>query len=477
MRLDGPYVSLSHRWGSTSIAMTTQDTLAMFMNGVEVSGLPQTFQDAIIITKKLGIQYLWIDSLCIIQGDSKDWQHEAALMDNVYRNAVCNLSALGAESSHEGLFLPRNAELIRQPVVQVAWKDHPNETYAIIHKDFWTDRVDNAPLNHRGWVLQERLLAPRILHFGSEQVFWECHEVDACETYPHGLPKLLRKDHMIRFKALDLGSPATYPREHSPMDQVSVHDEYDIWHNIVKQYTKCALTMDGDKLVAISGIAKIFQSKLQDEYLAGLWRRILLPDLLWCADRVENEEKGRAPRRPNSYRAPSWSWASIDGVIQPFGHSSKFDYEKEAMATILDAKTSPVSEDPTGQVIGGMIRLRGVLYPEGLEIEHTNSRFGSIFDAHDNYITRLNYDVRPNLPTQTRTIYCLPLSFYDAGDDSVIRGLGLEPSGLGQGVYRRFGWFSVRSIEACKALQEETGDVEERRKLYCEEEDGVLVII
>ncbi|KAL9119089.1 MAG: hypothetical protein Q9187_004354 [Circinaria calcarea] len=229
MRLDGPYVSLSHRWGGTSITMTTQDTLAMFMDGVEVSSLTQTFQDAIIIAKKLGIQYLWIDSLCIIQGDSKDWQHEAALMNHVYMNAVCNLSALGAESSHEGLSLPRNAELIRhQPVVQVAWKDYLNETYAIIDEDFWSDRVHNAPLNHRGWVFQERLLAPRVLHFGSEQVFWKCHEMDACETYPHGLPKALKKDHSIHFKALDLGSPATYQREHSPVDQVSIHDEYDI---------------------------------------------------------------------------------------------------------------------------------------------------------------------------------------------------------------------------------------------------------
>ena len=474
---DGPYISLSHRWGTASVTMTTQDTLQMFMNGIECSSLPKIFQDAVVVARKLGAHYLWIDSLCIIQGDSDDWQHEAALMHHVYRNAVCNLSALGAESSHDGLLFPRTAESVQPLTVEVAWKDFPRETYAVIDEEFWTDRVHNAPLNYRGWVFQERLLAPRLLHFGAEQVFWECHEMDACEMYPQGLPQVLRQDHLKRFKALNQGSNITFQAENPSAKQVSIHDDYNIWHNLVKQYTKCNLTMDEDKLVAISGIAKIFQSKLRDEYLAGLWRRILLDELLWMAGPRENESRGRATSRPKKYRAPSWSWASIDGVINPHGHSPAFDNEKGSMATILDAKISLLSQDPTGQVIEGVIRLRGFLYPRRLEIKNTTFRMATMFDIHDNYLTEFVYDVRPTPRTQTRVIYCLPLSFRDDGDDFTMWGLGLEPVGLRQGVYRRFGMFNVNGKDQCKALQEEPEDAEERRKLYCEEEDGVLVII
>lgn len=446
------------------------------MIGIEVPSLPQTFQDAIVVARKLGIPYLWIDSLCIIQGDSKDWQHEAALMHHVYRNAACNLSALGAQSSDEGLFLPRNAQSIRPLTVEVAWKGYPEETYAVVDEKFWTDRVHNAPLNRRGWVFQERLLAPRVLHFGSEQMYWECHEMDACETYPQGLPQVLRQNQQRRFKALYEGSPITSQPENSSIDQVSVHDDYDIWYNLVEQYTKCILTNDEDKLVAVSGIAKVFQFKLKDEYLAGLWRRILLDDLLWHAGPQGNESKGRATSRPQRYRAPSWSWASIDGVISPHGHSPTCENKERTMAIVLAAEVSPLSQDSTGQVIGGTIRLRGILYPRRLEIKNTKFRLATIFDAHENAMTRLEYDVRPTPRNQTRIIYCLPLSFRDDGDNLTVWGLGLEPSGLGQGVYKRFGVFNVSGKDQCKALQEEIGDAEEKRKLYCEDEDGVVVI-
>ena len=478
----GSYISLSHRWGKFPITMTTQGTLELFISGIEVMSLPKTFREAILVARNLGIGYLWIDSLCIIQGDPKDWQHEAALMHHVYRNAACNLSALDAESGHEGLFPPRNAESVRPLIVKVAWRDHPKGPYAIVDEEFWTDRVYDAPLNHRGWVFQERLLAPRVLHFGSEQVFWECQEMDACETYPEGLPTILRRTYAERFKALYQGSPVAGGQELSLADQVSDHGYYNIWHRLVTQYTKCALTMDEDKLVAISGIAKIFQSKLGDDYLAGLWRRILLDELLWQAGPRENESRGGTTRRPIEYRAPSWSWASIDGVITPTGHRPDYDYDKETMAVILDARIFPLSQDPTGQVIGGMIRLRGVLYPRTLEIRNKKFRLAEMFDIRSNPIAQLVYDVRPmsrtQLPrTQLRKIYCLPLTFGEDGDDFSIWGLGLEPAGVEQGVYRRFGMFNVNGKDQCKALQEETGNEEERRKLYCEEEDGVLVII
>lgn len=89
------------------------------------------------------------------------------------------------------------------------------------------------------------------------------------------------------------------------------------WHAVLEGYSRCSLTMEKDKLVAISGIAKTFQAKLKDDYIAGLWRRVLVTDMLWKVSSRGNEASGHHARRPKEYRAPSWSWASVDGVIQP----------------------------------------------------------------------------------------------------------------------------------------------------------------
>lgn len=414
------------------------------MNGIDVSSLPKTFQDAITASRNLSVRFLWIDSLCIIQ-ETDDWERESSFMGHIYANAMCNLSALGATAENGGLFFPRNAESIRPLKLEIACKDGP---YELIHQGFWESAVDDMDLNLRGWVFQERLLAPRILHFGSEQLFWECRELKACESYPEGLPKGIET--------------RSWKRNYTPtgLSHVPSRKLMMIWHELVEQYTRCSLTMDEDKLVAISGIAKIVQRKLKDDYLAGLWRRNLLEDLLWDVLPIEVRAQ-----RPDRYRAPSWSWASVDGRISYWGSSTGQD-----RITVINAEVSLQSVDFTGQVKAGEIRLRGNLC-EGRFLGRQGV-FCHVIDKPTVYVTP---DVVSAYPIGTETlVYFLPVTLY--GISKQQRGLCLESTQVRQGVYQRIGTFQCWDTGE-KVFPSATETEEERRKLYLEEEDGVLIII
>ena len=176
-----PYVALSHCWGKTEpgeipLYCTTRENISTREKGFRTTNLPQTLQDAIEVTKGLNIQYLWIDSLCIIQGDGGDWDQESKRMEGVYTSAYCTLAATSAVDSNSG-FLKRNVnseyihvqdELGRRVYVCTGIADFDNE-------------VEGAELNKRSWVMQERYLSCRTIHFGTNQAYWECGEGVYCE--------------------------------------------------------------------------------------------------------------------------------------------------------------------------------------------------------------------------------------------------------------------------------------------------------
>ena len=170
-----------------------------------------------------------------------------------------------------------------------------------------------------------------MLHFGADELLWECKEKVACESFPETFPKALF---------------------HGWSDQ-RTQPIYDIWPEIIHRYTSAKLTHGKDKLVALSGIAgvakdEIVRSGLDDDYIAGMWRRNLENQLWWSIiDRSD---------RPSPYRVPSWSWASVDGtVIYPsmgVGGQDVVQY-----AHVLDVRVTPVGTDPFGQVKGGVLKL------------------------------------------------------------------------------------------------------------------------
>jgi hypothetical protein len=195
------YVTLSHCWGSIEIKKLERSNLEDMKKAIIMSSLPKTFQDAIRITRELGIQYLWIDSLCIIQDSTEDWFKESNLMGDIYSNSYCTISATAAKDGSVGLFLDRKPP-VANPVLCISanWDRQVHRKYYAhtgtlnkkgqVDRDsgMWVREVDSAPLNQRAWVLQERFLSRRNLMFGRNCLFWECAGKRACEAFPDGLP-------------------------------------------------------------------------------------------------------------------------------------------------------------------------------------------------------------------------------------------------------------------------------------------------
>jgi hypothetical protein len=334
----------------------------------------------------LHFRYLWIDSLCIIQDSAEDWAHESLLMGSVYKYGICNIAAASGHDGRAGCFYDRNPLLIQPLVVQATWsgrtllgslKESDLSTNKLIAGEYcvyrgeWREEIENAPLNQRAWVVQERLLAPRILHFNSQQIYWECRTCRASETLPKGLPE--RPTFKIGAPAIgDDGSnwqktikmtKEVWERFSSP-PAPRKYKEYRQWDEIVSAYTKCGLTKEKDKMIAISGIAKIFRDKMKDEYLAGLWRCFLPYQLLW---RVQDPG---STRRPENYRAPSWSWAAVEGEIkETFYIQREEKVGRDKCVNIHDVSVTTLSGDGMGVVTGGFITLGGRLAKGALIIE------------------------------------------------------------------------------------------------------------
>ncbi|KAJ4379768.1 hypothetical protein N0V86_004951 [Didymella sp. IMI 355093] len=185
----------------------------------------------------------------------------------------------------------------------------------ILDAAFWIDRVEKAPVNTRGWVLQERLLSPRVLHFCHDQIAWEClgrpncRGFDAAEGQPHGMSDFKLTDRGIvqgvRLKAL-----GTHQTSHTPEAPLTE------WARIVETYSKTVLTKPKDKLIAVAGMAKYMRTKINAEYVAGLWKVNLASQLLWRVEPIfdiaTRQFSHPGVARYKNYRAPSFSWAAID---------------------------------------------------------------------------------------------------------------------------------------------------------------------
>jgi hypothetical protein len=176
-----PYATLSHCWGKIEIKRLLQGNIKECRKGIEIDVLPKTFQDAITITRKLGIRHLWIDSLCIVQDSAEDWAEQSSVMGKVYQNGYCNIAATGAHDGRAGCFLERDPKLAQKCRVKLELNLRKfklrHGLYDLVPRSLWDVGLYVAPLNRRAWVAQERIMAPRILHFSSNQLFWECTEL------------------------------------------------------------------------------------------------------------------------------------------------------------------------------------------------------------------------------------------------------------------------------------------------------------
>jgi hypothetical protein len=323
----GPYASLSHRWGGANILKCTTDTIDDLKTKVPVSALPATFRDALYAIKYLGIKYIWIDSLCIIQDSTADWTREAQTMIKVYQRALINLAATRSQGSNMGLFVDRDVGLMYSGVFQIDNGVVKGDFFAVeaaLDSEHWDLEIETAPLNARGWVMQERLLSPRVAHFASEQIFWDCPELTASETVPSGKqiwPRVVTAWVGRKNDSNLLNVPG---RKDQAVGQ---------WATVVNAYSKCQLTFNSDKFTAFSGLTEYFGGLLSDEYCCGLWRPHLEIQLCWIAS------QGRSGFSKRNDVAPSWSWVSIDGPVkapQPQGYEG---YDLTLHSTVVGVHT------------------------------------------------------------------------------------------------------------------------------------------
>ncbi|QGI66511.1 hypothetical protein CEK26_010470 [Fusarium fujikuroi] len=293
-RPTGPYMTLSHRWSDYN----------RFRRSIDTSCLPRVFQQAIEVTRSLQIRYLWIDSLCIMQDIAcGDWEAEALKMGDVYANSFLNLPAsyTAGEDENPSIFSPESWNHVL-PSELVLENDKELRSNLFIDGDLWNDEVGESPLMERGWVFQERFLAPRVLHFGMRQLAGECNGGGALQMFPTGLPPRFEDNYKK-----DVCWPIM-----RPINTLSSEEFCSRWHDIVTAYSAGHLTFNTDKLIAFAGIAKIIQSLGSDEYIAGTWKSTIIADLAWWVYKAN----GRLPSgHQAAHRAPSWSWLSSDRQI------------------------------------------------------------------------------------------------------------------------------------------------------------------
>jgi hypothetical protein len=346
------YFTLSYRWNQNIPAtfQTVKSNLDEYMVSIRLEILPKTMRDAILITRRFGIRYLWIDALCIIQDSEDDWAREANTMANVYKNSLLTIAvATDTNSEADVCFRPRSRLRVRPLGVNSLWADGSTK-YVFADRRITQDgsRPPSA-LDKRAWVLQEQLLSPRVLTYSNEELYWDCICLNASETFPNGLPGFYDADlklmDMRLFKEAVLTGSA---------DLIKSQRFYNSWKEIVEEYSSRQMTKETDKLAAILGLAKEAAFGLKDTFLLGLWKGHLHRDLLWWVKDPETAS------RPATFKAPSWSWASINAPIS-FELRGR-DYDRR-VGNCINIILTEVESDQTLPNLTGKLIVRGKLFP------------------------------------------------------------------------------------------------------------------
>ncbi|GAB1317196.1 hypothetical protein MFIFM68171_07406 [Madurella fahalii] len=361
------YIALSHCWGGNIPDALTARTLPLMRESIAEPTLPRNFRDAIHATRRLGVQYLWIDSLCILQDSAVDWATESPTMGQVYAHAHCVIAATASADAQGGCFRERSPTWRERTIMASAARRCFVSSPPLI-RDLFYWRVELAPLTGRAWAFQERLLARRVVHFCEGVVLFECNTLQASELHVHGAryatePYVVRDGKLVRWLDGAVLGPlrnrmsgrgaggvdAERAAERAavrgirgaldvlqslgPVSRQSFGEKiefYKRWYEMVSAYSQGQLTRQSDRLVALAGVAELVQKRAQVPYLAGLWASgIMELGLLWV---VKGPREKQFP-----CCAPSWSWASANGRIGLLPRGSLGSRSVSVRSVILEA--------------------------------------------------------------------------------------------------------------------------------------------
>jgi hypothetical protein len=424
-----PYATLSYCWGDLDFLTTTTSALEEFLIKIPVERLPQTFKDAIQIVRALDIDYIWIDSLCIVQDSNADWRKESSRMSEVYGSSYINIAASSAANPGEGCFTkPQFFCDNVEAKVTVAGKEYECWFYHIGNS--YTSAVERSHLMSRAWAVQEKLLPTRSIHFGNRGAFWECRSSVGLERLPNLFEGAV--------SGLSLASLT-----HNLADNADP-DLYQRWKRVVTAYSIANLTLSRDKLPGLAGIARHFGNHKECEYLAGMWRDATFDaQLCWCIF---------GPQARPEWRAPSWSWASVNGSASfyPF-EPAKLKLPRIVCARTLQASVAQVNGDAYGEVSGGWIRIACSHILSG-KIGMVASQPTIIFRLQHGACNPVSISLDCTNDTDTEgsgKIYVLPIFTTSVSSMQTnvstqhedARGLVLQKTGGALGEFRRVGFF------------------------------------
>jgi hypothetical protein len=294
---------------------------------------------------------MWVDFMCIIQDDDgQDFAHEAETMYKVYGLSTCTIAAANSGHGDGGFFAERSPYHVRACRVPNPFKTDSQYSFNIMSQylnRIYEEGVRRSEWFQRGWVFQERILAPRLLIFSGKQILWGCGQLQAGESWPRGKTS---ENHIDQFASVEVDkarlSEVLDPRR-------GISKTHAAWWTFLQDYMPSELTVRSDRLPAIQGIAALVAAQTGERYCSGFWLTDDLPHaLLW---RV----KDILAARPAEYRAPSFSWASVDGEVL-FNTTAVSEEEEE--------------EEDTSKRVTSLVRIMGgVQLPGGPSGEKTRN--------------------------------------------------------------------------------------------------------
>lgn len=335
-------------------------------------------RQAIQATRELGLSYIWIDALCIVQDDPDDWACEAAQMQHVYSNATVTISATASSDASEGLFRPRNDSngplllllpvrlSLRVPRVLRSYSTHIRHWY-VLPANAGKTLFEDGPVDKRGWTLQEQEMSTRLLHFGEGVLHWACLTSSGSEADPQGPSYEYGKFYDTRARRYAI------QRWDSLGDGRS--KQYEKWERLVAAYTKRTLSYASDRVPAILGLARAMAPALRSgDPVAGIWSggEFGVRSLAWAAQTFGGVANPCYP---------SWSWASTTAET---GYFLVGDYHvirgrsQTWLVELIDVEIAKTSVSQN--YVAGVVRLKGMLgcfdhaLAGGYDLEHPNVR-------------------------------------------------------------------------------------------------------
>jgi hypothetical protein len=346
---------LSYSWGGRKFSATTVESYERLKCGFEKEDLPIAFQEAAMIARFLNINYIWIDSLCIIQDDVNDWEEQAAQMGQIFESAAITIAASLSGSPYDSLFTRRNAKYEEFELYDDLERVHDGVVFRARRKIVFgihakTGRSRDADrLDTRAWGLQEKLLSSRLIAFTGAEIQWTCQKSKVCECQ--------RKSYTPQ------------PLFLLPVKEAEMKNEYGYakaWSKIVEPYSDRNLTFPDDRLPALSGLAKKFWEVTNFTYIAGLWQETIWYDLMWQYDTVTSSTQMvdiSASHIPvaTTYIGPSFSWVSAPGAVNYRLARHSYPGTRVRHMSILSCSYDTNGRDVFGKAVDARMNIRGTI--------------------------------------------------------------------------------------------------------------------